>query len=92
MLSLQECLDYCDLIEDEISLIAHHEHLGFPGATQLALSLVQNRAGEVAVRCMLEDELTIAAGGGKVETLYMAQKAYRHFTLTHPDCLENAFT
>lgn len=86
MLSLQDCLDYCDLSEDEVCLIAHHEHLPFPCAAQLAFSLLQDSDGEETVRCMLEDELCQAGRCGKGEDLVVAQRAYAHFKQCHPAC------
>lgn len=86
MLSLQDCLDYCDLSEDEVCLIAHHEHLPFPCAAQLAFSLLQDGHGEETVRCMLEEELTLATRCGRDCELVMAQKAYAHFNQHHPPC------
>ncbi len=43
MLSLQDCLDMCELSEDEVLAIAHHEHLPEITAAALGHCLVRTR-------------------------------------------------
>lgn len=83
MLSMQDCLDYCDLSEDEIRSIAHHEHISFEAAAQMACSLAQNCAGEQVLRDMLEEVVCEAAGGGSAEDLRLAEQAFFHFAEHH---------
>ena len=47
MLSLQDCLDMCELSEDEVLAIAHQEHLPEITAAALAHFLVRRRETEV---------------------------------------------
>lgn len=41
MLSIRDCLDYCDLTDDEIDLIAEHEDIPDVAAAQLVCGMVQ---------------------------------------------------
>ncbi|GAB2182467.1 hypothetical protein DLREEDagrD3_26900 [Denitratisoma sp. agr-D3] len=84
MLSMQDCLDYCDLNEDEVRVIAHHEHLSFEAAAQLACSLAQDKKGEKQLCDMLGEVVCEAAGKGEMETLQQAERAFCHFTQHHP--------
>lgn len=84
MLSLKDCLDYCDLSEDEVALIAHHEHLDFPEAAQLACCLVQSDEGTQTLRCLLEEEICDAATFGGQEYVAAAARALVHFNTWHP--------
>jgi hypothetical protein len=84
MLSMQDCLDYSDLNEDEVNSIAHHEHISFEAAAQMACALVQNCAGERVLRSMLEDALCDAGSCGCEEELRLAERAFFHFATHHP--------
>lgn len=84
MLSMKECLDYCDLNDDEVCLVAHHEHLSYEMAAQLACCMVQNEAGACALRSMLREEIEAAAMTGRNEALQKAELALRHFNSAHP--------
>ena len=84
MLSMQDCLDYSDLNEEEVKSVAHHEHLSFEAAAQLACSLTQDRSGEQKLRTILEDVVCEAAGDGKEEELREAGRAFFHFNSHHP--------
>ncbi len=84
MLSMKECLDYCDLIEDEVSVIAHHEHVSFPVAVQLACFLVQCKEGTDVVREILRNVASETPTRGNAETLELAERALEHFNTIHP--------
>ena len=84
MLSLRDCLDYCDLNEDEIVLIAHHEHLDFPEAAQLSCCLVQSDEGTQALRSLIQEEVCDAATCGGNEYFATAERAFVHFNTWHP--------
>lgn len=40
MLSIRDCLDYCDLTDEEVLLIAEHEDIPDAAAAQLCCGLV----------------------------------------------------
>ena len=41
MLSMRDCLDYCNLTDDEVALIAEHEDIPDAAAATIACGLVQ---------------------------------------------------
>ena len=84
MLSLRDCIDYCDLTEDEIEVIAAHEHLPFAGAVEMACCLTQSDEGNQQLTCMLRDAVCDAQACGKKEALDLARRALRAFTRAHP--------
>lgn len=84
MLSMQDCLDYVDLNEDEVKTIAHHEHISYEAAAQMACALAQDCAGERVLRSMLEDVVCEAADCGEEEELRLAERAFFHFATHHP--------
>ncbi|HEX5125897.1 MAG TPA: hypothetical protein VFW00_04080 [Rhodocyclaceae bacterium] len=45
MLSKRDCLDYCDLTDDEIALFAQYEHLSEHVAVTVACGLIQTDEG-----------------------------------------------
>lgn len=83
MLSIQDCLDYCDLTDEEVVLLAHHEHLPFPCAAQLACGLVQTNQGTRTMRCILKDCVCEAETCGSGLAKAGARHALRQFAHEH---------
>ena len=83
MLSTQDCLDYCDLTEDEVALLAHHEHLPYPSAVQLACGLVQTDEGTKTMRCILKDCVCEAETCGEGLNKAAARRALKQFSHAH---------
>jgi hypothetical protein len=84
MLSIQDCLDYCDLDDEEVALVAHHEHLPYPSAVQLACCMVQTAEGTRALRCILEECVSEASAGHQRQAAATARHALKHFAASHP--------
>lgn len=85
MISIKDCLDYCDLTEDEVAVIAEHEHLPYASAVQLACCLAQSDGGSEVLRCLLKNALCDAENCGRIQTLDEAQRAYTQFAANHPE-------
>ena len=83
MLSIQDCLDYSDLTEEEVVLLAHHEHLPYPSAVQLACGLVQTDAGTKTMRCILKDCVYEAEICGEGLGRAAARRALKQFSHAH---------
>lgn len=83
MLSIQDCLDYSDLTEEEVTLFAHHEHLPFPCAAQLACGLVQTDEGARIMCCILKDCVCEAETCGKRAAKATARHALKQFSQAH---------
>jgi hypothetical protein len=84
MLSMRDCLDYCDLTEEEVELFAQHEHIPCEVAATVACSLVQSDNGVVLMdQCladMLEDALRVGESA-KTEHVF---HVYAQFRAAHP--------
>ena len=84
MFSIRDCLDYCDLTDDEIALIAEHEDIPDVAAAQMACGLVQTREGTLLLtRCMLE-LVEQAERSGQRDKLARARAAFERFVIDHP--------
>ncbi|NMG34533.1 hypothetical protein GRF61_08765 [Azoarcus sp. TTM-91] len=84
MLSIRDCLDYCDLTEDEVSLIA--EHTGIPDVTaaQMACGLVQTREGVLLLTTYMLDLVEQATERGEFEKAEHAKLLCARFMADHP--------
>lgn len=85
MISIKDCLDYSDLTEDEVAVIAEHEHLPYACAAQLACGLAQSQDGTEVLRCLLKNAVCDAKSCGHVEALRIAQSACAQFAANHPE-------
>lgn len=85
MISIKDCLDYSDLTEDEVAVIAEHEHLPFAAAVQMACGLAQSKDGNEVLRCLLKNAVCDAEHCGHAEALRVAQRAYMQFISNHPE-------
>jgi hypothetical protein len=85
MISMKDCLDYSDLTEDEVSVIAEHEHLPYPCAVELACCLAQSQEGTEVLRCLLKNAVCDAENCGRPELLQSAQHALEQFAANHPE-------
>ena len=85
MISIKDCLDYSDLTEEEIAVIAEHEHLPYAVAVQMACCLAQTEEGNAVLRCVLKDAVCDAERCGHAESLAAARRAWSQFTANHPE-------
>lgn len=85
MISLRDCIEYLHLTNDEIDVIAEHEHVSPIIAAELAAYLVETSDGERMIkRMILEDIMHAASGGDEARVLQLTQ-VLKHFVATHPD-------
>jgi hypothetical protein len=61
MLTLQDCLDMCDVDPEIVDAIARHEHLPSILAAELGNCLVCSASGLALIRRFILDELDAAA-------------------------------
>lgn len=85
MLTYQDCLDYCDLTEDEIHAIADHEHLTELAALELGQYLVETSKGEKAIRKIILDDIANARAKGDLNATLKLRLVLRHFVQSHPN-------
>lgn len=84
MLTLQDCLDYCDLTEDEIELFARHEHIPNEVAGALACGLVQTDEGVGRIDHCLADMVSEAMICGQFDKAEHVLHVYAQFRAAHP--------
>ena len=85
MISIKECLDYSDLTEDEVSIVALREDLPFATAAELACCLAQTAEGIEALRFLLQEAVHDATKYRQAGTLKIARRAYKQFSATFPE-------
>jgi hypothetical protein len=84
MISLKDCLDYSDLTEEEVDVIAKHEHLPYPYAVELACGMTQSREGEALLRLLLKAAVRDARHDCDTLTLRAARHALEQYAAAHP--------
>lgn len=84
MLSLRDCLDYCDLTDDEVDLLAEHEHLPADVAAALACGLVQSEEGVVVFDQCMKDMVSDALETGRFDRAEHVLHVYAQFRAAHP--------
>lgn len=84
MLSIRDCLDYCDLTEDEVALIAEHEGIPDAAAAQVACGLVQTPEGVLVLTNYMLDLIERATERGDTEKAKRAKSLCAQFMEDHP--------
>lgn len=84
MLSIRDCLDYCDLTEDEVALIAEHEGIPDAAAAQVVCGMVQTPEGVVLLTQSMLDLIEEADARGEVEKAEYARSQCARFMSDHP--------
>lgn len=85
MITLQECIEMCDLTEAEIEAIAEHEHIPMAAATALADYLLHKEKGATAIRQMIKDDIRAAIRAGNAAHARQLIGALHHFMQEHPE-------
>jgi hypothetical protein len=88
MLSLEDCLALCDLTEQEVLAIAHHEHIPEIAAAELGNYLVHTPAGERRIKAIIRDDIAEACACGNRTRELALKHLLREFVLQHPACEE----
>lgn len=84
MLSIRDCLDYCDLTDDEIELIAEHGDIPDVAAAILACGLVQTSEGVLVLTRTLQELVERADERGDSEKSRHAREVCARFMSDHP--------
>ena len=85
MITLEDCIAFCDLTEEEVLAIAEHEHLPEIAATALAQYLLSHEHGSEKVREMIVDDIRQAQLGDDKEHVLTLLHVLHHFLKTHPE-------
>ena len=84
MLSLHDCIAMSDLSEDEVAIIAEHEHLSMIVATELGNSLLQSPKGILTLRGWIVDIQEHAAASGQRDKARKIDRLLSRFVASHP--------
>ena len=88
MLSLEDCLALCELSEEEVLAIAHHEHLPEIAAAELGNYLVHTPEGERRIKSIICDDIAEAKACGDRTRELALKLVLRNFVRQHPACEE----
>ena len=88
MLSLEDCLALCDLSEEEVLAIAHHEHIPEIAAAELGNYLVHTPQGEMRIKSIIRDDIAEACAKGDRLRELTLKLMLRNYVLNHPHCEE----
>lgn len=85
MITLEDCVGFCGLSEEEVLAIAEHEHLPEIAATALAQYLLSQEHGSERVRDIIVDDIRRAQVVRDKEKALMLLHVLHHFLKTHPE-------
>lgn len=85
MITLEDCVAFCGLTEEEVLAIAEHEHLPEIAATAFASYLMHQEHGLEKVREMIVDDIRTAQARRNKEHVLVLLHVLHHFLRTHPD-------
>ena len=88
MLRLEDCLALCELSEEEVLAIAHHEHLPEIAAAELGNYLVRTPSGEMRIKSIIRDDIAEAGACGDRQRELALKLMLRNFVQQHPRCDE----
>ena len=84
MLSIRDCLDYCDLTDDEVALIAEHEGIPEVAAAQIVCGMVQTPEGVLVLTGYMQDLIERATRRGDINRAEQAKNVCARFMADHP--------
>jgi hypothetical protein len=87
MISMADCIAFCDLDEAEVLAIAEHEHVPEIVACALAEKLMQSQSGPEQIRDMIRDDIRTAIQRGDKQHARELIAAMHHFLSVHPEAL-----
>ena len=83
MLRFEDCLELCELSEEEILAIAEHEHLPEIVALELGDYLMRGPDGELLVSHMFIEDIRAAERRGDLVHAAQLKRTLRHFIEEH---------
>jgi len=80
---MRDCLDYCDLTEGEVSLIAEFEGIPAVMAGQVLCGLVQTDEGVQLLARWLRELIEYADAAGLPDKAEQARAEFTRFSISH---------
>ena len=87
MISLEDCVAFCGLTEEEVAAIAEHEHVPEIAATTLARYLLNQKHGLQDIQKMIVEDIRAATDARDFPHAAELVSALRHLIDTHPQAL-----
>jgi hypothetical protein len=87
MITLEDCIAFCGLTEEEVLAIAEHEHMPEAAACALAEYLLNQEHGHEDIRDMIVDDVRAAQARGDREHVRTLLHVLHHFLKAHPEAL-----
>lgn len=84
MLSIRDCLDYCDITDDEVALVAEHEGIPDAAAAQVVCGLVQTPEGVLLLTNFMLELVERASVRGDEDKAAKARSVCARFMADHP--------
>lgn len=85
MITLEDCVAFCGLTEEEVLAIAEHEHIPEIAATALAEYLMCQEHGTEAIREMIVDDIRASQARNDKEHVLILLHVLHHFLKTYPE-------
>jgi hypothetical protein len=90
MLSMDDCIGFSGLNEDEIAAIAEHEHIALVVAAEMGQCLLGDPAGRRRIAAIICDDIETANAHGAARHATELNHALQAFLHDHPDALPRA--
>jgi hypothetical protein len=85
MITLEDCMAFCGLTEEEVLAIAEHEHMPEIAAAALAEYLTYQEHGTEKIRDMIVDDIRASQARSDRERVLTLLHVLHHFLRTHPE-------
>jgi hypothetical protein len=85
MVTVEDCRGMSELTEEEVELIAAHEHLPDILAIGLGATLIHTEKGKAKLRHWIHDEIQAARQSGERLRVAKLKLVLQHFCECHPD-------
>ncbi|MCP4318535.1 MAG: hypothetical protein GY789_21615 [Hyphomicrobiales bacterium] len=85
MISMKDCLAFCDLTEEEVLAIAEHEHMPEMIAIAYAQYLAHKNRGMETVFKMIVDDIRAAQSRSDASHVRELLHVLHHFIRSHPE-------
>jgi hypothetical protein len=85
MITLEDCVAFCGLTEEEVLAIAEHEHMPEIAAAAFADYLTNQEHGTEKIRDMIVDDIRAAQARNDKEHVLTLLHVLHHFLKTHPE-------
>jgi hypothetical protein len=83
MLTIEDCIGLSELTEEEILVIAQHEHIPQMAAVELGNYLIHTPSGEKRLKQIIVDDIEAAQRDGDRHRLVTLKLCLKHFLAHH---------